>query len=140
MIRALACLIGCSQLASCAAKEPPDGRTREGLTAGYELVLEGNDADDDGKLSTREVRSMVASSFSANNGKAPEHRKMHDWLVEDYAAQDTDRDGYLSLEELLKEPLATFGCMDTNSDDFLGQSETQAGLGRCDNGRPFVAS
>ena len=133
-------LLTCALLASCSAAEPPNGKTRAGLTAMYGLVLAGHDTDGDGKLSQREVEAMLDASLADDPQQAPGRREMRDWLIEDFAAQDLDRDGYLDLAELLKQPLATFTCLDANSDDTISEPEIQRGMGRCGTDRAYVAS
>ena len=105
----------------------------------YQLVLTGHDTDGDGKWSRSEVEAMMDLSLSADPQQAPNRREMRDRLIEDFAAQDLDRDGYLDLAELLKQPLATFTCMDADSDGSLSELEIQGGIGRCDTDRDYVA-
>ena len=122
-------------MGSCSTAHAPDGSTPAGLISGYELVLKGSDKNRDAKLSRAEVQEMVDAGLTRNGSAAPAKAEMRDWLLRDYAAQDVDRDGYLNLDELLEEPLATFTCIDTDSDGLITQSEIQAGMGRCDTGR-----
>ena len=137
--KALICLIGLPLLACCASKEPPRGNTRAGLIAGFQLVLETNDTDADGRLSTSELQTMIALALPDDQQSTRERLNIRQLLLDDYAIQDTDRDGYLTLAELLKEPLETFTCMDTDNDDFLSQDEFETEMAHCDNGRPLAA-
>ena len=117
----------------------PDGRTRVGLSSLYEEVMKGHDRNGDEKLSLVEIEAMVSSSLPRETD--PERRQeLQDWLLRDYSAQDTDGDGYLSLEELLKEPLATFECSDTNNDGTLSDAEIEAAQSRCASGRAYHVS
>lgn len=139
MSRTCASLLACLLLAGCSAAEPPNGKTRAGLTTMYQLVLAGHDTDSDGKWSRSEVEAMMDLSLSADPQQAPNRREMRDRLMEDFTAQDLDRDGYLDLAELLKEPLATFTCIDADGDGSLSQPEIQGRIGRCDIDRDYVA-
>ena len=48
-----------------------------------------------------------------------------------YAAQDVNNDGYLSLDELLKFPLASFDCLDANDDGKVSSKEIFSGMEHC---------
>lgn len=52
-------------------------------------------------------------------------------LLSDHAGQDKDHDGYLTLDELLAGPLATFDCLDENHDGTVTQGEMSSGVERC---------
>jgi hypothetical protein len=125
-------------LAGCSAAQPPNGRTRDGLTIMYKLVLAGHDTDGDGKWSRSEVDAMMDTSLSADPQQAPNRDQMRARLSRDFAAQDLNRDGYLDLVELLKEHLTTFTCVDANSDASLSQSEIERRMRRCDSDQDYV--
>ena len=76
----------------------------------------------------------MAPIFKTGQNKS-QLEEARSWFIEDYAAQDLNHDGFLSLDELLREPLANFGCMDRNRDGELTQGEIDAGLTRCGSGR-----
>ena len=140
MTRTSTLLLACVLLASCGIAEPPNGKTRDGLTTTYALMLAGEDKDGDGKLSPREVEAMLDASLADNPQQAADRGDMRRQLIEDFAAQDLDRDGFLDLAELLKEPLANFTCMDANRDEQISDSEIQRGMARCGTGGVSVAS
>jgi hypothetical protein len=140
MIARCSALLLCLLIAGCGTAQPPDGRTRPGLISGFELVLKGNDQNGDGKLSRAEVEGMVDSGLVPYQKPPRNYAEIRDQLLRAYAAQDLDHDGYLTLAELLKQPLATFSCMDTNGNGSLSQQEIEGGMENCDSERVHVAS
>ncbi|MBY4636630.1 hypothetical protein K5P26_05695 [Sphingopyxis sp. XHP0097] len=122
------CLGAFLLVGGCSSSDLPDGSTRAGLVSEFKLVIKGHDRNGDGKLSLEEIQTMVDSAFKS--GLEPELRNR---LLEDYARQDLDKDGYLDIAELTKEPLATFACIDANRDGYIGQPEIEASAGRCDS-------
>lgn len=79
---------------------------------------------------------MVDREFVRKAAKGMSPAALSDWFMDYYATQDLDHDGYLTLDELLKEPLVSFSCMDSNGDGRLSKTEIETGLTRCssDNG------
>ena len=120
------CLGAVLLVGGCSSSDLPNGSTRAGLVSGFELVIKGHDLNGDRKLSLEEIQAMVDSAFKS--GLEPELRNR---LLQDYARQDLDKDGYLDLAELTKEPLTTFACIDANRDGYIGQPEIEASGGRC---------
>jgi Ca2+-binding EF-hand superfamily protein len=121
---------------SCWANQR-DANTREHMISNFRLVLKSWDSDGDGKLSRAEVQTMVNESFrrmkqSVKDGQThPELEAQRQEFLVFYASQDTNGDGYLTLEELLKGPLASFDCMDANHDGKVSQEEVFSGMERC---------
>lgn len=121
---------------SCSAKQP-DANTREHMISNFRLILKSWDKDGDGKLSRTEVQTMVNESFrrirqSVTDGQQhPELQSQRQEALALYASQDTNHDGYLTLDELLKGPLADFDCMDSNHDGKLSKQEIFSGMDRC---------
>jgi hypothetical protein len=124
-------------VASCHHSNSWDSNTRERLVSNMRLVLKSWDKDGDGKLSRSEVKTMVDASFrrmaqSIPAGQAhPELEIQRQEMLGFYASQDTNRDGYLTLDELLKGPLAIFACADVNHDDKVTKEEALGGFDRC---------
>jgi len=124
-------------VASCHHSNSLDANTREHLVSNMRLVLKSWDKDGDGKLSRSEVQTMVDASFrrialSVPAGEAhPELEKQRQETLGFYASQDTNHDGYLTLDELLAGPLATFDCLDVNHDGKVSKEEAFGGMGRC---------
>ena len=120
----------------CAAK-PPTENTREHMVTGMGLLLKSWDKDGDSKLSNGEVQVMVDASFremakdASVGGMTAELEKQRKQMLGFYASQDTNRDGYLSLQELLRAPLANFNCMDSDHDDKVSQEEVFRGMRQC---------
>jgi hypothetical protein len=120
-------------LAGCTSLSTPDTNTRTRLISGYAAVLATQDSDADQRLSTSELEAMLDRVFSME----PPTSDLHDWAIAYYAAQDTDSDGYLTLVEILKDPLSSFDCMDANRDDRLSDREVRAGVERCPPENPY---
>ncbi|HEX8214803.1 MAG TPA: hypothetical protein VF582_04950 [Allosphingosinicella sp.] len=123
-------LVSCLLFASCSTFGG-DEATRTSLTSHYASVLAAHDADGDEKLSRAETEAMIEIVFPKDRPAAVNSAELRERVIGDYAAQDTDQDGYLTLVELLKDPLATFDCMDVNSDDRLSSREIDSGMSRC---------
>jgi hypothetical protein len=94
-------------------------------------VLSAHDLDEDGRLGRPEVEAMIEQVFPKNILNVSNFAEIRDLLVADYAAQDSDKDGYLTLSELLEGPLAVFLCMDVNRDSRLTRLEMEGGMSRC---------
>ena len=111
--------------------------TREKVISGFTGVLKSWDKDGDGRLSRSEVEAMVNESFrrmaqSVPAGEVhPELEAQRQEAIDHYMAQDTNKDGYLSLSELVKEPLANFSCIDADHDGKLSKSEERSAIDRC---------
>ena len=116
----------------------PAENTREHVVAGMTAFLKFGDKDGDGKLSRAEVAAMVDETYRRVAAKYVSDGKMTASLEKQrqedlgfYTSQDTNRDGYLSLDELLKGPLATFDCLDANHDGKLSREEVFSGMEQC---------
>ena len=110
---------------------------REHMISRASVVFKYWDKDRDGKLSRAELAAMVdyairraAKDFSGGK-MTPDLEARRQELLRSCASQDTNHDGYLSLDELLKGPLASFDCMDTNHDGNLSKDEVSSGMERC---------
>ncbi|HEX3679486.1 MAG TPA: hypothetical protein VHU90_07180 [Galbitalea sp.] len=94
------------------------------------------DKDGDGRLSRSEVATMVDAAFVFSphlpDGRLrPDAEKQRQEMLGFYASQDTNPDGYLTLNELLKLPLASFDCADENHDGKLSEEEEKSSFYRC---------
>lgn len=126
-----------SALTACHSNKSRQMDTREKLISGFRAQLKSWDKDRNGRLSQSEVETMVNESFrrmarSIPAGEAhPELEPQRQQAIDRYMAQDANKDGDLSLDELLREPLANFDCMDADDDGKLSQSELHRSIGRC---------
>jgi len=117
------------------AKSPEE--TRQNLVAGYTSVLNYSDKNSDGQLSRAEISAMVNESFRRIAKTSPEGKMTDDlerqrqMFLSFYASQDADNDGYLSLDEFLKQPLASFDCLDEAHDGKVSRDDAFKGIGRC---------
>ena len=124
-------------LAGCHHSNSWDTNTREHLVSNMKFFMKSWDKDGDGRLSRSEVQTMVDASFrrmaqSIPAGEAhPELETQRHEMLGFYASQDTNHDGYLTMDELLKGPLATFDCMDRNHDGKVTKEEAFDGMNRC---------
>jgi len=112
----------------------PDPVPRSWIRDGYQAVLAAHDRDGDGTLSRAEWTAMVGVSFPAQPRPGEEvsnYGEVRTDLIALYDQFDTDRDGKLTLDELIRLPLATFDCMDSDRDLLLSQAEVQSGMDRC---------
>jgi hypothetical protein len=124
-------LVSCVLLGSCSTRAGGENATRSALTSGYASVLAAHDSDGDERLGRAEVEAMIELMFPKNILAVSHFAELRDWLVADYSAQDADKDGYLTLSELLKGPIAAFECKDVNRDGRLTRPETEGGMSRC---------
>lgn len=119
------------------AAKPLDDDTRENVIAQTRSVFGYWDHDHDGRLNQAEVEAMAAAGFPLfdtgppPNVKSEELERIRQELFGYWRSQDTNRDGYLTLGEMLKVPLATFKCMDVNHDGKRSQEEIVGGMQRC---------
>jgi Ca2+-binding EF-hand superfamily protein len=83
-----------------------DTNTREHLISGYRSVLKSWDKNGDGKLNRAEVASMIDGSFRKiktgvlDDKNHPELELQRREITILFQDQDTNRDGYLALDEL----------------------------------------
>ena len=115
------------------AHPAPRASTLTWMLSGFEAIMTRNDADHDGRLSRAEWGAMVGRAFPA---KPRARRDAHYYQVRQRALREFDvenvnKDKYLTLAELLRAPMATFVCMDTNRDDTISKDEERAGETAC---------
>ncbi|MBD3733298.1 MAG: hypothetical protein IE934_11345 [Sphingopyxis sp.] len=113
----------CLLLGGCGSSDLSNEGTRARVVSEFQLVIKSHDRDADGKLNSSEIQSMIDQS-----GLQPDLRER---ALQEYLRQDLDKDGYLDIAELIKEPLATFDCIDANRDDHIGRPEIEASALRC---------
>lgn len=123
-------------VASCSIVSAPAHTTREQLISNFNKLLEYWDKDGDRKLSRFEATEMVNESFrmigEPQNGDNPNtFEKERRAYIAYLDHQDTDRDGYLTLSELLRDPLDTFQCLDENHDGKAREEEIFRAMNRC---------
>lgn len=136
-VRSLLALAALSLLGSSCVAKRTDASTRAHLISGFRLVMKSWDADRDGRLSRAEVQTMVNEAFrrmaqDARDGQAhPELEMQRQQMLGFYASQDANHDGYLSFDELLKRPLASFDCADRDHDGKVTKEEAFSSFDRC---------
>ena len=122
-------------LAAAAAKAhpAPDTSTRDGLVANYSAMFKRIDADHDDKISRTEWEVMVdASPMLHAQGLSETNRtNLRAALMAGFDQNDSDKDGFLTLDELIAKPLFRFACLDANHDARVTQAEMAAGMDRC---------
>jgi len=111
--------------------------TREKVISGFDHVLKSWDKDGDNRLSRSEVEAMadewvLTTRQGIRPGEVhPELETERQRIIAYYMSQDADKDGYLTLAELLKEPIATFHCADADQDGTISKSEERSAIDRC---------
>ena len=111
----------------------PDTSTRTGLVASYTAMLKRIDTDGDGKISRMEWAAMVDASPMLQSTSLSEAQRngLRLALMAGFDQNDSDKDGELTLDELMAKPLMRFACMDANHDGKVTQAETEAGMDKC---------
>ncbi len=112
-------------------------RAREALIQGYEQVLKFWDKDSDGRLSRAEWGAMSDATLKGVDRAT--RAQFRSALEQQFAADDEDRDGFLTREELLRAPLEAFDCMDVDGDGTLTPAEEASGASRCAGNAPAPA-
>jgi len=112
----------------------PTTETRAGIIAGYRMVLSANDRDGDGRVSRAEWTAMVSGVLPEQPLPDPhlaDYTETRASLLAQFDEQDLNHDGYLTLRELVREPLAFFACADRNRDGRLSEREIWRAMSRC---------
>jgi len=123
-------------LAAAAHAKPhpaPNTSTRSGLIASYNAMFKRIDADGDGKVSRAEWEVMVDASPMLQSQSLSETQRngLRAALMAGFEQNDSDRDGLLTLDELMAKPLVRFACLDANHDARVTQAEAEAGVDLC---------
>lgn len=115
------------------AAAAPDTSTRAGLVASYTAMLKRIDSDGDGKVSRTEWAAMVDASPMLQSGSLSQTQRygLRAGLMAEFDRDDSDKDGLLTLDEMLAKPLFRFACLDSNHDGTVSQTETAANMDRC---------
>ena len=136
MRHALFLSVACLATLSCCRVASTD-ETRDNLIAGYTSVLKAWDKDSDGRLSQTEVSAMVneffrrTSEYKSGGKFTKDLERDRQMFLSYYASQDANKDGYLSLDEFLKKPLASFDCLDDDHDGTVSREDAFRGIGKC---------
>lgn len=111
----------------------PDTSTRTGLVASYTAMVKRIDSDGDGKVSRMEWAAMVDASPMLQSTSLSEAQRngLRAALMAGFDQNDSDKDGELTLDELMAKPLMRFACMDANHDGKVTQAEAEAGMDKC---------
>jgi len=119
--------------AAAKAHAAPDTSTRNGLIASYTAMVRRIDTDHDDKVSRAEWEVMVdASPMLQAQGLSEANRTyLRTSLMAGFDQNDSDKDGFLTLDELMAKPLFRFACLDANHDAKVSQTEMAANMDRC---------
>jgi hypothetical protein len=111
----------------------PATQTRAGLVASYTAMMKRIDTDGDGEASRAEWEAMVDASPMLQSLSISQAQRagLRASLIAGFARDDSDKDGLLTLDELMARPLVRFACLDSNHDGKLGPAEIAANLDRC---------
>jgi Ca2+-binding EF-hand superfamily protein len=122
-------------LAAAAAKAhaAPDTSTRDGVIASYTAMFKHIDTDGDGKVSRAEWEVMVDASPMLQSLSLTQSTRasLRATLMAGFDQNDSDKDGFLTLDELMAKPLLRFACLDTNHDAKVTQAEMEANMDKC---------
>ena len=120
-------------VAAAAKSHAAPALTREALVKNYDAMFRHIDTDGDGKISRAEWTVMVdASPMLQSTSLSPAQREaLRASLMAGFDQNDSDKDGFLTLDELLARPLVRFACLDANHDGKVTQTEAEAGMDKC---------
>lgn len=123
-------------LAAATAAKPhataaPDTSTRAGLIASYKTLLKKLDTDGDGKASRVEWAVMVDASPMLQSLSLSQAQRAGLRTALMAGQDDSDKDGFLTLDELLAKPLVRFACLDGNHDGKVTQAEMKENMDHC---------
>jgi len=113
---------------------PTHEERRADLIAVYRQSLEANDRDNDGRLSHSEWMAMVDAGFPEQprpGEEADNYAEARTEIIAYHRRWDSDGDGLVTLDELVREPLASFDCMDSDGNQRLSEAETWSAMERC---------
>ena len=121
-------------LAAAAAKpHAAPVQTRDALVASYTAMFKHIDTDGDGKASRAEWAAMVDASPMLQSLSLSQAQRdgLRAALMAGFDQNDSDKDGFLTLDELMAKPLVRFACLDTNHDGKVTQAEMDANMDKC---------
>jgi len=123
-------------LAAAAAAKPHAAapvQTRDALVASYTAMFKHIDTDGDGKVSRAEWVAMVDASPMLQSLSLSQAQRdgLRAALMVGFDQNDSDKDGFLTLDELMAKPLVRFACLDANHDGKVTQAEAEAGMDKC---------
>ena len=123
-------------LAAAATAKPhaaPDTATRAGLIASYENLLKRVDTDGDGKASRAEWTVMVDASpiLQSLSLSQAQRETLRASLMAGFDRDDSDKNGMLTLDEMLAKPLYRFACVDADHNGKVTEAEMAANMERC---------
>lgn len=122
-------------LAAAAAKPHAAApvQTRDALVASYNAMFKRIDIDGDGRISRMEWAAMVEESPMLQSLSLSQAQRdgLRAGLMAEFDQDDSDKDGSLTLDELMARPLVRFACLDANHDGKVTQAEMDAGMERC---------
>ena len=114
-----------------------DAPARSEILSDTRQFLTGIDADGDGSLSLAEWTGRVGKPDPArprSDSETSNPSELRTYLIEEHRRTDRDRDGQVTLDELIREPLASFDCMDGDRDLRLSEREIRSGRKICPSG------
>jgi Ca2+-binding EF-hand superfamily protein len=96
----------------------------------HRQLIAAIDSDQDGRLSLAEWSASTEPARDAGRA-SPIRIALHVPAADMFRLLDSNEDGLLTLEELVRQPLAIFDCMDIDHDGVVQAGETEAGEARC---------
>lgn len=121
MLLAAFLLIGAPPAASL-----QDAPTRSQIVSHSRQFLAGTDTDGDGALSLAEWTAGLREPNPAwSRADREVYSEIRAYMIGEHSRMDRDRDGKVSFDELVREPLAGFDCMDADRDLRLSPAEME---------------
>jgi hypothetical protein len=120
-------------LAAAAVVMPTfDEQTRPSMLAQYRAVIIKWDRDNDKRLSSAEIDTMVKTGLrNPTPQDADGQARFAEAMRQFYMSQDANEDGFVGEDELLSGASKLFDCQDLDKGDTVSLDEIRGGVGRC---------
>jgi len=120
-------------LAATTPSQPdPTVRSRSAYVSTLTTSFHQADKNKDSALDVSELVDAATISLKLTQLSSADQASLRKGVEANLAAMDSNGDGRLSLDEMLRVPLAHFDCLDANHDGLIPQSEAEANIDRCE--------
>jgi len=107
---------------------------RTDLVSAFRALFAVADGDHDGRISHAEwiaATPRTGARHSDADRASPIRMALRAPPEDVFRDLDHNRDGLITFEEFVRDPLASFDCLDADHDGTLEQAEREAGRTRC---------